>query len=68
MTDEDKARLAETTLGKLIKLLDEAAVDYLKGLDGGKQPGVRVRKKCMDAKDMLAEIRKEMLDSRPAKD
>jgi hypothetical protein len=65
MTDEDKAKLVDTRLGRLIKMLEDAAPDYLKGLGGVRQPGVRVRKVAMDAKELLLAIRKEMLDSRP---
>ena len=67
-TPEQLAKLKDTNLGKLRDLVDGAVADYLKGLDGMKQPSTRVRKAMLAAKALTLDIRKEMLESRPNKE
>jgi hypothetical protein len=68
LTPEQEAKLKDTNLGKLKELVDNAAVDYLKGIEGMKQPGTRVRKAMLAAKNLTLDIRKELLGARPNKD
>lgn len=64
LTPEQAERLKNTNLGKLKDLIDNAAVDYLKGLDGMIQPGTKVRKAMLVAKTLTLDIRKEIVSAR----
>jgi hypothetical protein len=64
MADE---RLKGTMLGEVQKLVEDSVEDYIKAKGGGKLASTRVRKNMLAIRDLVIDIRKEMLESRKKK-
>lgn len=61
MADE---RLKSTKLGEVQALVESSIEDYIKAKGGGKLASTRVRKNMLAIKNLVMDIRKEMLESR----
>lgn len=63
LTPEQLAALKDTNLGKIRDAVDTATADYLKGLEGMRQPSTRVRKTMLQIRTLLQAVRTELLEA-----